>query len=965
MIRDKKNDIKLFFTLFVVIFFTFASEAGAVNSSDFSRSIKASRHLQHLLDKGSDSLSYASTMHQHLAHNLLLPVCGAFKTGNNTNLQYSFWPDRLDITRDLKNQLNRFSQDKNTEYSAIPETRFKFNQQAISGGKFRRHRLSSFVPYDFYYVHANHIESLNNLLRLDSSFFAELLRGYSRSYQSKQIVERYLNRFGLSRNMPGTLFNDENVSHLAITGSDMLFDWGSDLTILMIPALDKKRLFNDLRKSINHYSKARGASEQRLKIENQVVYFISNKHRPQYFPIHSLLTMFDDGTIALSNSKAALKRIIRARKGRVLPLDRSIEFLKVRSLLEASDKKSKVFFYIPGPFIDSMLSKELWFKQFARERELVKLTAADHLLLLYRHLYGEQPLQKQQILYWARSETRRLKQFAKDINNIKDSKFYPLLKQAQQISIEKQWKRPSRANFQRVATLLLRQQVEKSDAKDKAAAFKKEYTALTRYLKQYDILHRRFFNTFAWAAHDLIPVLGNEAFYFSPDLLSGLRYEPSAARMQSEAYSDIRFLTPLIDTELTASDTTSAEAKRYREITATITQLLSLFSFEPVFQLDVEDYKIEMITNFKLSKPHKNSNREHKPPASEVNAPGLEIQDELFVFRTDNLPVFENNTFLSNPAMARCLQHDLVQRHFTGYSVVETGLSESAQSSKLPENTVQKIYTQFGKLTLNRNGSQNHHDNENLNRLPLDLLFECRRSLFFSKENKALKLFNQFIEQKSRMLNAKQNIIFNKIDKNGYPAVFFANLNNRGFYENEIYVLYTDNAIHLSRSESKINLIARAYQHKKQVNQQTEERATTGWATHNCSFSFQMGFYSPALKLTNRNSIFLKNYTRQVKYAMQDAFQDVLMYHYSFYTPFNHTGFYQRFGYLPRVTTGGNFEPVSKNSYRHRFLTPARAFSEEKASAFLLQTTNRRYSQQLSVANVCKDETELTKILIE
>ncbi len=247
-------------------------------------------------------------------------------------------------------------------------------------------RLARQVPEDFFFAEFSSLTKMLDVLDSGDLWIKHLFHQTTGEAQSQQVGDRLKRQLVVETNPLVRPFYDLVVDEVAMTGSDLFFNEGSDLTLLFRfkqPAVFRARMDGFLQtaeKADTHVKRSSG------KYHGIEYVHLSNADRT----IHVYSAYPDANLHVRTNSLAALERVLATIQGKtadgkpVRRLGDSSEFAYMRTLMPREAKEEDGFLYLSDPFIRRLVGPGL--KLTARRRVLCynHLRMIGHACLMFR-----------------------------------------------------------------------------------------------------------------------------------------------------------------------------------------------------------------------------------------------------------------------------------------------------------------------------------------------------------------------------------------------------------------------------------------------------------------------------------------------------------------------------------------------------------------------------------------------------
>ncbi len=267
--------------------------------------------------------------------------------------------------------------------------------QTLAGRKPEVSSLAMCVPEDQYYVVFRSLTKLLEGVDVGDLWGVHILKQAAKSARTQRSSERMKTQLAMKTNRLVRPFYDLVVDEVAITGNDLYFREGSDVTMLF--AIKQPEVFRlrmdaflaDAQKSRDDAVRSTG------KIEGVDYVQVATPDRA----IHVFSAYPNAKLHVRSNSKTALARVLRAiaGKGDVPRLGEATEFKYIRTLMVRGDEREDGFVYLSDAFIRRLVGPELKLTELRRMLCYNHLRMIGHAAMLYRTQYGKAPESLEQL----------------------------------------------------------------------------------------------------------------------------------------------------------------------------------------------------------------------------------------------------------------------------------------------------------------------------------------------------------------------------------------------------------------------------------------------------------------------------------------------------------------------------------------------------------------------------------------
>ncbi|MCA9039777.1 MAG: DUF1559 domain-containing protein [Planctomycetaceae bacterium] len=251
--------------------------------------------------------------------------------------------------------------------------------------------LAKSVPVDFYYVEFQSVNKLLQILDSTDLWSTHLINQSVQEARTELVGDRIKRQLLLETNPLVQPFYDLVVERIAVTGSDLFYREGSDLTLIFHfrqPEIFKARLDGFIKSAIENDKSLKLSTDSYLGIEYQQV---TSPDRS----VHLFSAYPAPGLHVRSNSLVGLQRVLETIQGKdtdgnvVQRLGETDEFAYIRTLMPQGASDEDGFVYLSDPFIRHLVGSQL--KLTARRRMLCynHLRMINHAALLYRTEQGK------------------------------------------------------------------------------------------------------------------------------------------------------------------------------------------------------------------------------------------------------------------------------------------------------------------------------------------------------------------------------------------------------------------------------------------------------------------------------------------------------------------------------------------------------------------------------------------------
>jgi len=261
--------------------------------------------------------------------------------------------------------------------------------QQVAGRKPEVSPLAMCVPADQYFILFRSLTKLLEGIDAGDVWGEHLFSQAAKSAKKQGTSQRLKTQLAVQTDLLTRPFYDKVVEEVAITGSDLYFREGSDVTIFFQvkqPEVFKLRMDGFLAAAeksrpdaVRSTGKIQGVDYVQISTPDRAIHAFSAYPKPN---LH-----------VRSNSRAGLERVLRAIAGQqgVERLGESTELKYIRTLMVRGDEREDGFIYLSDPFIRRLVGPELKLTERRRMLCYNHLRMIGHAAMLYRTQFGKQP----------------------------------------------------------------------------------------------------------------------------------------------------------------------------------------------------------------------------------------------------------------------------------------------------------------------------------------------------------------------------------------------------------------------------------------------------------------------------------------------------------------------------------------------------------------------------------------------
>ncbi len=362
---------------------------------DTNRQQAVGKDIAAIQQLGGDRLGYAESIAHYL--NLTTPLSSYGRTERLPLNQFDLFSGILAIRESL--QLDSIAQSDaaqgKVDVSTLRGPLVKSHDFAsmLKGRQTGAFSLAQHAPADWFYAHFSSLSRALDLGDYLNQTGGAFYNRFSDAPVDTALKKRILAQLAIKENKEARIFYDAVIAEMAIVSSDFFFGMGTDVSLLF--KLRQKTIFESTLKTYRAgFLKATpGAREETLTIEGASVNAITsadNRLR-SYF--------YSSGDFAIvSNSAAAIKRLLSVAQKKESALGSADEFRYMRSVYKADVENEDGFVYFSDAFIRRLVSAEVRISEARRMETAFRLAQAEKLILLHQHAYGKLPRSTEELI---------------------------------------------------------------------------------------------------------------------------------------------------------------------------------------------------------------------------------------------------------------------------------------------------------------------------------------------------------------------------------------------------------------------------------------------------------------------------------------------------------------------------------------------------------------------------------------
>lgn len=253
--------------------------------------------------------------------------------------------------------------------------------------------LAAYAPAEMLYLHFHDLRDMVKLAADAEELLTPVMRTLEEKAGAAHFSDRYERQLAVQRSGLSRTFGHLAAQGVALLASDPFFREGTDVSLLF-----HIRTQAALEQALATYEAAArqrrpDVTEQTVQIAGQAVRLLSTPDRD----IHQLRLILGD-VLILSNSQAALARIIEAKEGKRTSLKDSGDFKYFRTLYPFGVEAEDGFLFISDAFVQHVISPRVKILQGRRMAARAAIQAAGFSALLFGWLEGRRPADAAEII---------------------------------------------------------------------------------------------------------------------------------------------------------------------------------------------------------------------------------------------------------------------------------------------------------------------------------------------------------------------------------------------------------------------------------------------------------------------------------------------------------------------------------------------------------------------------------------
>lgn len=242
--------------------------------------------------------------------------------------------------------------------------------------------MARFVPRDFYFLHISDPRKAASLIETLGETAGPALNRFLPAAVDFGTQAKIVRQLGLRIDPANQKYYGFIFHEIAVIGSDPFFGNGADVTVIF--RLKRKDTFLSQVSDYRKYFQSQGAAVRAVDIGPVRADLLATPDRS----VHSYLISLPGDLVILSNSAAALKRILSVYRKEEPSLADLDEFRYMRSVYPYAPQDEAAFLYLSDPFIRRLTGPEVRIKEARRVMEAGRMAALERYAILYYHLNG-------------------------------------------------------------------------------------------------------------------------------------------------------------------------------------------------------------------------------------------------------------------------------------------------------------------------------------------------------------------------------------------------------------------------------------------------------------------------------------------------------------------------------------------------------------------------------------------------
>jgi hypothetical protein len=261
-------------------------------------------------------------------------------------------------------------------------------EQLLRGKEPEIEPLAHLVPRDHYYVHFSNFGRFLEAGDLLEQWGGPILQALRLAGQDYRLRQKYERQLCLKSTALAKIFGPAVVEHVAITGSDLYFREGTDVTVLF-QVKNLPLFLAAVNTQIAEARKVYGDRLQESKAEYQGVAiesFVAPRRE-----VSAYRCVLDDKVVVYSNSPVAIRRIIDTAKKKLPALADAKDFRYMRTVFRWKDPQEDTFLFFSDTFLRELLGPVKRIQESRRTEALASLYMLHHAAIYAAWETGQLP----------------------------------------------------------------------------------------------------------------------------------------------------------------------------------------------------------------------------------------------------------------------------------------------------------------------------------------------------------------------------------------------------------------------------------------------------------------------------------------------------------------------------------------------------------------------------------------------
>ncbi len=246
--------------------------------------------------------------------------------------------------------------------------------------------VAALIPGNQYLLQFNSMEAVDSLIDLTTDYGDSLVRLFTRHAKHNRLHEKLEDQLCLQRKSISRLFSEGAIDEIAITGSNVFFVEGTDVTILL--RLKKPEAFEkEASRWLAEVKKKRpDLVERRFNYQGHRLAARYTDDRM----VSSFVVQYKNYAV-FSNSHVAIRKMVDTINGTVARLSDADDYRYISSLLPPSRERQSGYFYASEEFIKEQSTAAMKISEKRRMLCFNNLVMLNNASLMYRLEYGRSP----------------------------------------------------------------------------------------------------------------------------------------------------------------------------------------------------------------------------------------------------------------------------------------------------------------------------------------------------------------------------------------------------------------------------------------------------------------------------------------------------------------------------------------------------------------------------------------------